>query len=638
MCNGVFQKRYELKLHMKHHPESTTQTWKCEVCAFPFPDENQLERHKIQTGHMQDPKHFWCDKCKLNFPTVSELDKHKRFPSKCSDAFQRLQPKKKAENFNPQNTFGLPEDTSSAADASVAPSSLIHASQEGDGPHCSICKKTFASLAQYNRHWLGCRPTSLNTLNQAPPTVQQDTGPAEPPKASPKASPKAKAPEPPKAKASAPAAQPPTVRELKCDFKGCGRTFRTEQGMNMHKVDAHGIGGQGLDLYGKDAWMLNQRERERAKQQGLLRNPGHRNAQVLHHGNVPHQGNAILGKPKPPFSQHVAQIALNAKGAPRPPQPIIPMPPVAAAPPGNQGGSGPEDAEQAETVAGKIMRLNLQADVVIQHTGEMNYSGLGFPRIGVSRQGAIASNFEDLCHLPRFLQNDEFVPAPTTLKDDYQHYNAVGNFKNSPDPSPTHPGLAVVAVACGKIKMTDGSLEAVKIAAVDVASCRILMNHLMCGNPSASVENWNTQITGLRSFADMEAARKDGYKILRGWQAARAALWKFVDKETIIIGHNLRADLDALRMIHGRAIDVAQVFEQDAKGPLSRQQVSLESLSRGLLEKELPTDPRFGRDVLINAFAARELALCRIKFHDKWVRWAKTKSLEYQRVNPGARK
>jgi hypothetical protein len=314
-------------------------------------------------------------------------------------------------------------------------------------------------------------------------------------------------------------------------------------------------------------------------------------------------------------------MALDAKRAPPPP----PMP-------------GPEDAEQAEAVAGKIIRLNLQADTVFQHTGGMAYSGLEFSRIGVSKQAALAFKFEDLCHLPRFLQDDEFVPAPTTLKDDYNYYNPVADFKNSPDHSPTKPGLSIVAVACSKIKMADGSLNAVKVAAVDVASCRILMNHLMCGDPSASVENWNTQITGLSSFADMEAARKDGYKVLKGWQAARAALWKFVDKETIIIGHNLRTDLDALRMIHGRASDVAGVFEQTANGPLSRQQVSLESLSHGLLEKELQTDPRSGRDVLTNAFAARELALCRIKFHDKWVKWARTKSLEYQRVNPAARK
>jgi hypothetical protein len=314
---------------------------------------------------------------------------------------------------------------------------------------------------------------------------------------------------------------------------------------------------------------------------------------------------------------------------------MMAMPVVAAiATGGNAGGPGPEDAEQAENVAGKIMRLILQVDIVIQHDGKITYSGLGWTRIGAPKQADIVHKFDELCHLPRFLQDEEFVPAPITLKDDYQYYNPVADFKNSPDPSPNHHGLGVVAVACSKIKMANGCLEAVKIAAVDVATCRILMSHLVCGKPTVPVQNWNTEVTGLRGFDDMEAARQEGYKVLKGWQAARAALWKFIDKETILIGHNLRTDLDALRMIHGRAVDVAKEFEQAANGPLSRQQISLESLSRGLLEKELPTDPRFGRDALLNAFAVRELALCRIKFDDKWVKLAKAKSLEYQRAAP----
>jgi hypothetical protein len=415
------------------------------------------------------------------------------------------------------------------------------------------------------------------------------------------------------------------IGELSCDVPGCGRTLNSEKAMTVHKADAHGIGGKGLDLYGKDSWMLSQKEREQAKQQGLLNIPGPRPALTQKRGNAP------MRRPHPSaFSQQVTSLALQEKRAPPPSMPAI----AEVATGSNVPGPGPEDTEQAENVAGKIIRLTLQADVIFQHDGKFTYDGIGWRRIPVLKQADIVPKFDELCHLPSFMEGDEFVPAPVNLKDDYDYYNPVAEFETSPVPSPNNPGLRVVAVTCSKIKMANGCLEAVKIAAVDVATCRILLSHLVFGEPSVPVQNWNTEVTGLRGLGDLETARQQGYRIFKGWKAARAALWKFIDKETILVGHNLRADLDSLRIIHGRAVDVAKVFETAASGPLSRQQLSLESMCRGLLEKDLPSDPQFGRDALMNAFAARELALFRIKHNDKWVRWAKTKSLEYQRIAP----
>jgi hypothetical protein len=38
-------------------------------------------------------------------------------------------------------------------------------------------------------------------------------------------------------------------------------------------------------------------------------------------------------------------------------------------------------------------------------------------------------------------------------------------------------------------------------------------------------------------------------------------------KDTIIVGHTLRSDLEALRMIHGRAVDMAKIVQKAANGP-----------------------------------------------------------------------
>jgi hypothetical protein len=133
----------------------------------------------------------------------------------------------------------------------------------------------------------------------------------------------------------------------------------------------------------------------------------------------------------------------------------------------------------------------------------------------------------------------------------------------------------------------------------------------------------------------MEDARQAGYKVLKGWAAARSALFKFIDKDTIIVGHNLRSDLDALRIIHGRAVDVAKVVEKAARGPLSKAQVSLDSWCRDFANvAELKIDPVFGRDCVMNALAVREIALCAIKTPEKLEKLAKQKTKEYQLVNP----
>jgi len=54
----------------------------------------------------------------------------------------------------------------------------------------------------------------------------------------------------------------------------------------------------------------------------------------------------------------------------------------------------------------------------------------------------------------------------------------------------------------------------------------------------------------------MNDASRDG-KALDGWEAARQEVWKFIDADTIIIGHAVKNDLDVLGMIHHQIVDSA---------------------------------------------------------------------------------
>ncbi|KAH8730550.1 hypothetical protein GQ44DRAFT_673431 [Phaeosphaeriaceae sp. PMI808] len=298
---------------------------------------------------------------------------------------------------------------------------------------------------------------------------------------------------------------------------------------------------------------------------------------------------------------------------------------------------GPYEMEQAKDIYGKILRLLICSDIFIHHDGRMTVSGIDWTRIGLEKQQDIVRMFDSMCHLPKMLQG-EYLPPSKAFQDEYIYQYPMSDFEPSRPRDNAKPGLGVVALWSSKIVLANGLQDIVKVAAVDVVSCRILMNHLVCTDPKAEVSNWRTKETGLSSWSDMEEARKQGFKVFRGWSKVRSELWRFVDSETIIVGHNLRSDLDALRMMHGRAVDVAKVAEKAAKGPLSKQQVGLDSLCLSFPEMTLKSDPDFGRDALMNAFAARELGLWIIKNREMFDKKMIQKSVDYQRVIGSASK
>ncbi|KAF2749182.1 hypothetical protein M011DRAFT_457255 [Sporormia fimetaria CBS 119925] len=417
-----------------------------------------------------------------------------------------------------------------------------------------------------------------------------------------------------------PAAQQPAAAQLhNCNV--CGATFRSEPGLRQHQIDSHGsrikTGAPARDV---------QKIRDLLQQQGLkylsalppARNGPRPKAPL----RAPRQGNIPSGP--------------AAMARPAPQQPISTMNTVASSLGTSSG--GPAEEMQANWFKDKVMRLLLQADVVIDQQGKITYSGIEWTRISMTKQEELMSMFDKLCHLPKRLQASEYVPRAAAFAGDVDY--SPEEFETSPAAPFSASTLDIVALAAVKVVLADGCPEVVKLAAVEVATGRILFNNFVCIDPSSTVGDWRTSETGLRSIGDFEAVRQDGYKVFKDWKAARKALWKFVTQNTIIVGHNLRSDLDALRMIHGRAVDIAKLVEKAAQGPLSKGQLRLETLCRGLLQPpvQLAVDPLFGRDPLQNAFAIRELALSCIKFEKEFAKWAKNKSLEYQASIPQATK
>ncbi|KAH7361206.1 hypothetical protein BKA66DRAFT_425852 [Pyrenochaeta sp. MPI-SDFR-AT-0127] len=709
VCNWPFTDTRLLEDHQLHTGHVTLQ-FRCETCNESFLTKSRLNDHMkrpsgcrkafvapsvAQSNHTPPPTKspllaIACDRCPDTFSSQRDYNNHRAFPhGRCADhKHKRTLPKKEqkiAQNAyvdldKPYQTVNdiLGYDDFSDNDE---PKDMA-----ADEEYCSKCKTVFASQAEYVRHALPCsiRNGLENVVHVAKSLKAQleatnSLGAFQPPRPptqpnhilsiqvpalqsqSPLADSSAlmqtvhlntRQPVPAKRPRNTAPSQalpsPPSCEPLSftCSFSGCGKTFRSEPALKVHKADAHGIGGQKLDIHGSASWMLGQRERERLRAEGLLRTPPSNPRGRVRTSRAAHK------KAKPPATpSRISNRAVDSKPYPAPDTKKSQMPkdptqhahvemptlygpvPTQNAVPTSMNVGGAAEMDQAKFIQSKILRLLIQSDVFIKHDGSITVCGIDWTRIGVLKQPNVVDMFDSLCHLPKILQT-EYLPPPKTFKDEYAVQFPVAEFKHSPNPDSSKPGFGVVALSCSKVVLADGSQEVVKVAAIDVITCRILMNHLVCTNPNIQVADWRFSVTGLCSWRNMEDARQSGYKIFKGWSAARSALWRFVNKDTIIVGHNLRSDLDAMRMIHGRAVDIAKVVEIAAKGPLSKAQLRLDSLCRDYPEVHLKSDAEFGRDCLTNVFAAREMGLWIIKNKEKLEKDAKQKSLDYQKVMP----
>ncbi|KAI4702099.1 hypothetical protein J4E81_002461 [Alternaria sp. BMP 2799] len=652
ICEQSFSSKAELNYHTANHDDTSTAKLVCATCGWYFDDSHALELHQIQSSHAPpqpastnlttaltpsiDEMAVHCDRCQKQFVTQKQFSNHRsNMASACADwkhPTTRPQPPTPAVVAPGYVDLDRPKD-----DPSVVPNYDDGASSSSDsvdsdvGIKCGDCKRTFRSLGHYNNHMLGCTPVSTTTQVRevlpatalgSSPVARKQMRAANAPVLAPRA--------PISSNVSSTHTSNPAA--FACDTRGCDRSFRSEAGLKQHKQDAHGVGGQALNLAGRDSWMLSNRERERMRQEGLLQQTPSSRGRGGQTGRPAPRGAPSRPRGAPSSTRPSVQQQQSAFARPMPQQPRLPVqqPPPA---PNSINMGGIAELEQAKSIQAKTQRLLIQSDVFILHDGKVNACDIMWTRIGVAKQYDVVTMLDGMCHLPKMLQG-EYVPPPKALKEDYKATYLSSDFKASPERNMAKPGLGAVAISCSKILLANGCPEVVKIAAVDLITCRILMNHLVCTDPHAKVKDWYSPITGFFSWDDMEGARKAGYKIFKGWAAARDALHRFVDKETIIVGCNLRSDLDALRMIHGRAVDIAKVVEKAAQGPLSKAQLALDGLCRDFPEIKLKSDPEYGRDSLMNAFAVREFGLWALKNADKLGSLAKKRSREYQNAMP----
>ncbi|OQD69210.1 hypothetical protein PENPOL_c002G08535 [Penicillium polonicum] len=214
------------------------------------------------------------------------------------------------------------------------------------------------------------------------------------------------------------------------------------------------------------------------------------------------------------------------------------------------------------------------------------------------------------CHSPERLHSQGYN-APRTINtqscanhgEPHQHHM---------DPRPANPNpnhRKAIVLDCEMIETTVCTSELVFITAIDFLTGEVLINSYV--TPNAPVTNWLTPVSGITQ-EKMDTAIAEGNVFVSNADA-RGALRKFLNRDTVLIGHALQHDLRTLSLIHGRIVDTAIVTSEavfpsvSAKTTLPRVW-GLDTLAEELIGIKTQGGEE-GHNSLEDALASREILI-----------------------------
>ncbi|KAJ5853984.1 hypothetical protein N7534_006527 [Penicillium rubens] len=188
-----------------------------------------------------------------------------------------------------------------------------------------------------------------------------------------------------------------------------------------------------------------------------------------------------------------------------------------------------------------------------------------------------------------------------------------------------------IVIACEMIETTVSTSVLAFITAIDFLTGEVLINSYVA--PTAPVTNWLTPVTGITPEA-MEAAIADGKAFLSN-DAVRRALDKFLDKDTVVIGHAIQHDLRALNLLHGRIVDISVVTAEAVFSNFSSKTTLPRIWELKTLAKELrgiDIQPGLAHNPLEDAVATREVLIWCLRGPECLKAWAEKARSSYERV------
>lgn len=195
------------------------------------------------------------------------------------------------------------------------------------------------------------------------------------------------------------------------------------------------------------------------------------------------------------------------------------------------------------------------------------------------------------------------------------------DFLPTPAASAQETKFRAITLDCEMAEVAGGAGEAILLCVTDYVTGTVLLNRFV--SPRENITQMRSSIHGI-SKSTLDAAISQG-QALAGWGEARAELWKYIDNNTIFVGHALEHDLEALRMIHLCVVDSA-ILSRKAVG-IHRIRWGLKTLCSELLNLEIRKNKGGIHDCLEDVLATREVVLFCTQNKEAFQSWAKAKKI-----------
>ncbi|RAL04543.1 ribonuclease H-like protein [Aspergillus ibericus CBS 121593] len=340
-------------------------------------------------------------------------------------------------------------------------------------------------------------------------------------------------------------------------------------------------------------------------------------------------------KTSPALSQHVLSHQ-EADSAPKPQSATGTLP---APTPASASATIPQSSDIEEKITQSVPPSHqlsaLSPDLAIANVvANHPYNSNRFAVLGPSEKDLRYLELREKCHpISRLLAQGFRMIAFTDQREPRKGTVLGTQFQNTP-PSPMnrHQKRKAVVIDCEMVTVTSGRRHIASIAAVDFLTGEVLLNQYVY--PEAKIVNYNTRYSGI-SHATMMAAVRNG-AALRGWEAAREALWEHVDQDTVLIGHALQNDLSIMGIIHSRIVD-SQILTGEAifpklstSSPLPRL-TGLKALASELTEYDIQAG-RKGHTALEDAYATRDVVIWCLRYPQLLESWADMAKKRYEQI------
>ncbi|KAJ5190227.1 uncharacterized protein N7498_009212 [Penicillium cinerascens] len=172
----------------------------------------------------------------------------------------------------------------------------------------------------------------------------------------------------------------------------------------------------------------------------------------------------------------------------------------------------------------------------------------------------------------------------------------------------TQPGQAIderhaIAIDCEMGMSMSGESELIQVAAIDFFTGEVLLDSFVW--PDVPMRNLATRHSGVR-WANFRRAYDNG-TCLHGRDEARNRLMKFVGPKTVVLAHDGKNDMLALRWIHKWVVDTMETEGRTGQTLRVQEKRSLINLAKVHLKRDI--QQKRGHDCLQDCLTCRDLGV-----------------------------